>query len=267
MRQVFQKEFNYYGKRMRPYFRVRGLAVSEDGKTVLRQYDKDFGSSIISARSSARLTVQTDENGIAYVNTKDHGKLMVAGMVAVCFCPPCPHPCNEYELVHKDGNLSNCHYLNLEWKSKSTVPKVTLHTTDKSIKLSNGLIVHNDGIIYDKKQKLKQEISQYDSDTNLFWSIGPRVTYYRKNRWGREERQRATLDELMAAAGYVAGERYQFQNPVILHIDKNWLNVNTSNLEWCDASDQRYVDYRKKRIEDMNTWNKANNKDFPDCYL
>ena len=259
----FSKEFRYYGKRMRPYYKVWGIAVSEDGKTVLRHYENDFDSSIIPQRPAKRLTVQTDKSGDSYVSTQDHGRLYVAVMVAICFCPPCPAPQHDYELCHKDGNLSNCHYTNLEWRPAT---KVTIHSTSKSVKLPNGLIVHRDGTVSDKNQKIPMEISIYDPDTDLLWAIQPRVSYYRPNRWKREERQRAILDELMAASGYVAGERYQFPNPVILHIDQNWLNFDSSNLEWCDASDQRYIDYVKKQAEDMRAWNITNNRDFPDCY-
>ena len=267
MKNVFQKEFEYYGKRMRPYFRIWGLAVSEDGKTIIRHYENDFGSSIISKRPPTRLTIQTDTNGRAYVSTRDHGKLMVDSMVAVCFCPPCPNPSDEYELVHKDGNKWNCHYQNLEWKRKSQQPQLTLHTTTKSIKLTNGLTVHNDGTVYDKRQKLTHAISLYDSDTNLEWAIQPCVRYYRPNRWGKEERKIQTIDALMDAAGYVNGDKYQYPNPRILHKDNDWLNFDSSNLEWVDVSDKRFMDYMKKQTEDMNKWNKANNKNFPDSFL
>lgn len=266
MIQPFQKEFQYYGKRMRPYYKVWGIAVSEDGKTVLRHYEKDFGSSILPQRPAKRLSVQTDKNGECYVSTQDKGRLYVAVMVAACFCPPCPAPQQDYELCHKDGNKTNCHYTNLEWRKKVPTPKVTIHTTAQSVKLSNGLTVHRNGTVYDKKQKLPVEISIYDPDTDLFWSIQPKVSYYRANKWKKEERHKAMMDDLMASAGYVADEKYQFSSPVILHLDGNWLNFDSSNLEWCDASDQRYIDYIKKRTEDMKAWNIANNKDFPDCY-
>ena len=262
----FEKEFLYYGKRMRPYYKVWGIAVSEDGKTVLRHYEKDFGSSILPQRPAKRLSVQTDKNGECYVNTQDKGRLYVAVMVAACFCPPCPAPQQDYELCHKDGNQSNCHYKNLEWRKKTPIPKVTIHTTAQSVKLSNGLTVHRNGTVYDKKQKLPLENSIYDPDTDLFWSIQPKVSYYRPNKWKKEERLKAIMDDLMAAAGYVAEEKYQFQNPVILHLDGNWLNFDSSNLEWCDASDPRYTNYVKKLADDMKAWNIANNKDFPNCY-
>lgn len=265
MKNVFQKEFEYYGKRMRPYFRIWGLAVSEDGKTVIRHYENDFESSIISKRPPTRLTIQIDTNGRAYVNTRDHGKLMVAMMVAVCFCPPCPGP--DYELIHKDGNISNCHYQNLEWSKKQPVQQETLHSTIKSIKLSNGLTIHRDGSVYDIKEKLSMSISHYDSDTGLEWSHTPKVNYFRPNRWKRMERKTSDMDALMAEAGYVAGVRSDFTNPRILHKDNDWLNFNSDNLEWCDQADPRYKDYIRKQTEDMNAWNKANNKDFPDSFL
>lgn len=266
MIQPFSKEFQYYGKRMRPYYRVWGIAVSEDGKTVIRHYEKDFGSSILPQRPAKRLTIQTDKAGNCYVSTLDNGRLYVAVMVAACFCPPCPAPQQEYELCHKDGNLSNCHYINLEWRKKAPTPKVTIHTTANKIKLANGLTIHKNGSVYDKKDKLTMSISHFDSDTGLEWSHTPKVTYYRPNKWKRMDRQTALMDNLMATAGYVEGEKQDFANPRILHKDYDWLNFDSSNLEWCDASDQRYLNYVKKQAEDMKAWNIANNQDFPDCY-
>lgn len=267
MKTMFPSKISYYNKPMRQYFSAPGIYVSEDGRTVIRYYESDLGSSIMPKRPPKRLTVRVDTNGRSYVSTRDYGRLMVEILVATCFCPPCPTPKNNYELVHRDGNLQNCHYKNLEWRKKQPMPQVTIHTTAKSVKLANGLTVHQDGSIYDGKEKLIREISLYDSDTDLFWSIQPRITYYRENKWKRDDRKRATIDSLMAEAGYVAGERSQYKDPVILHKDMDWLNVDSSNLEWCDASDQRYKDYIKKQKEDMNEWNKANNKDFPDSFL
>lgn len=259
------KEFNYYGKRMRPYYRIPGLSVSEDGKTVLRQYEKDYGSSILPKRPPKKLTIQKVTNGYPYVNTWDYGSLMIDELVATCFCPPCPG--SDYELVHKDGNSGNCHYQNLEWRKKQPVQQSTQHTTAKSIKLPNGLTVHRNGNVYDKKEKLTMSISHFDRDTGLEWSHTPKVYYFRLNRWNRMERKTCDMDALMAAAGYVAGERSDFTNPRILHKDNDWLNFKSDNLEWCDQSDPRYNDYIRKQTEAMNAWNKANNKDFPDDWL
>ena len=266
MIQPFQKEFQYYGKRMRPYYRVWGIAVSEDGKTVLRHYESDFGSGITTKRPPAKLKVQTDKDGRCFVRTQDHGKIMIDIMVAAAFCPPCPSPTIQYELVHKDGDLSNCHYKNLEWQKIQPVVQVTPHTTAKSIKLTNGLRIHKDGSVYDGKQKLNYQTSIYDRDTDLFWSIKPQVRFSRQNQWGRIVDKTASIDSLMAAAGYVRGDKNQFTNPQILHKDNDWLNFDSSNLEWCDTSDPRYINYAQKQSEDMKAWNIANNKDFPDCY-
>lgn len=268
MKTPFSKEFDYYGKRMRPFYNLWGFAISDDGKTVLRYYEKDFDGSILAKRPPKRLTIQYDGEGRAYVSTRDHGEIMVDLLVAKCFCVRCPRPYKDYELVHKDGNLANCHYLNLTWQKKVTADsQITIHTATDSIRLQNGLTVHKDGTIEDNGVNLPLEISQYDPDTNLFWSIEPKISYYRSNRWGKVEKKSDQLDALMARAGYIEGEFNSFPNPRILHKDGDWLNHESSNLEWCDASDQRYLDYSKKRTEDMNTWNKNNNKDFPDCFL
>ncbi len=262
-----KREFQYYGKRMRPYYKVRGLSVSEDGKTVLRSYDKDQSSSGLSKRPPKRLTVQTDKDGNSFVATRDYGKLMVDVMVATCYCPPCPHPQSDYELVHKDGNPSNCHFQNLEWRKKQMASQTTPHTTANSKKIANGLTIHKDGTVYDGREKLSLSISHYDPDIDLELSHEPKIEYFRQNRWNQRERKKEDMDNLMSQAGYVDGERADYKNPRVLHKDEDWLNFKSDNLEWCDKDDPHYQKYLTKKIADMNQWNQDNNKDFPDIFL
>ena len=52
--------------------------------------------------------------------------------------------------------------------------------------------------------------------------------------------------------GYVNGDEANFQNPVILHRDNNFMNNASSNLEWVENCDQRYADYIKQRDIDIH---------------
>lgn len=56
-----------------------------------------------------------------------------------------------------------------------------------------------------------------------------------------------TVDEIMAAAGYVQGDDAVLKKPVILHRDMDYKNCASDNLEWVEETDSRYLDYRKKR--------------------
>ena len=68
----------------------------------------------------------------------------------------------------------------------------------------------------------------------------------------------------MAKAGYVDGNKLQFKNPVILHKDGDYKNCASDNLEWCDSSDQRYIDYYNQMADTINALGRNRNKDWPD---
>lgn len=54
------------------------------------------------------------------------------------------------------------------------------------------------------------------------------------------------VDDLMAATGYVNGEKFSLKSPVILHNDNNPTNFNSDNLKWVESTDPRYIEYQKK---------------------
>lgn len=56
---------------------------------------------------------------------------------------------------------------------------------------------------------------------------------------------RLFMDDLMDAAGYVNGEKFSLKSPVILHKDYNPTNFDSSNLEWVESTDTRYIEYQK----------------------
>ncbi len=51
----------------------------------------------------------------------------------------------------------------------------------------------------------------------------------------------------MAEAGYVQGDDANLVHPVILHIDGDYKNNNSNNLEWVEEYDSRYINYLRKR--------------------
>ena len=52
------------------------------------------------------------------------------------------------------------------------------------------------------------------------------------------------MDDLMATAGYVSGEKYDLKCPVILHKDNNPMNFDTDNLEYVEADNPRCLDHQ-----------------------
>ena len=75
-------------------------------------------------------------------------------MVADCFCAPKPNDGNYYVLVHKDGNLQNDHYKNLEWRLATTVYPQTTAKTAGYVKLDYGLEVRRNGTISQNGKEL-----------------------------------------------------------------------------------------------------------------
>lgn len=114
-----------------------------------------------------------------------------------------PKDGKKYILIHKDGDLGNCQANNLEWKE---VRKYKPTATKR--KLDNGLEVKVDGTILDKKKALPIVKEIGDSDTDSMKAIEhPYVSYRRKNKWGNYEDKTADVDDLMAAAEYVDGDK------------------------------------------------------------
>ena len=215
-----------------------GIWVTADGKHVAVDTIWKIGFSEIPSTKPAK--VHTDKNGERYARRKIRGKfynIYIKNAVYACFCPPVPNKSKEYVVYYKDGNKNNLNYTNLDVKE---VVKVTTHTTANKVKLNNGLTVTNDGRIFKGKQEEHISDCIGDADTNLLRCIEPHVS--NPNRmFGR-----LFMDDLMAAAGYVSGERYTLGNPRVLHKDCNPINFDSSNLEWVESTDTRYIEYQKK---------------------
>ena len=60
------------------------------------------------------------------------------------------------------------------------------------------------------------------------------------------------MDNLMAEAEFVEGDKSMLRRPKVLHKDQNYLNFNSSNLKWVEEDSQEYQDYMKKKREDMD---------------
>ena len=155
--------------------------------------------------------------------------------------------------------MGNNHYKNLEWKIRKDANPYIPASTEAKVKLSNGIIVYKDSRVYQKNEKLYPSIWLGDADTDTIQPWDPHIQYKEKNSWKRTETHLISLDELMAKAGYVDGNKMQFKNPVILHRDNDFQNCESSNLEWTDISDTRYITYYNKFVDERNELGKKKN--------
>ncbi len=235
-KQLLEKEIN--GRKMR-YCKIYDIWVNKEGTYAYREYNTPEWNNA--------LQIYTRGDGSRYLNPKIPGVIEMDKAVAICF-KPMPKDGNKYVLVHKDGNLSNCHVYNLEWKLLAK----TSTTAGGNGKPVCGLTVKPDGRIFKKRKELPVITETGDRDTNRIVAVVPHVRYRRKNKWGETEEEHATIDDLMAGSQFVGGNRKAMKRPRVLHKDGNYMNFDSSNLEWAEESSPEYQDYLKKMRKDMD---------------
>lgn len=228
------------------YYSAGYVWVSNDGTVISYSYD---------SRTHYPKLKKTPQGRI-YVEAAFGRVVSVALAVAACWCKPCPNDGKRYELSHKDGNIGNNDYRNLEW-----VPYHYAHTTEDSTTIYYGgldVVVGKDGKTVTVEGKpVYTSDNLYNSDVDLFHFIGPHAVLYTKHCSFNGEI--VHMEELMTLAGYVVGDDADLSNPVVLHRDGNCLNCASDNLEFVEAMDPRYLDYLKKREETKNKRNQETN--------
>ena len=180
------------------------------------------------------MEIKTDGHEEKYVNT-GYKIIYVKKAVFTCFCHCDDH--NKTQIWYKDGNPANLHYTNLVAREKQTC-----HTAAPAFKHTNGLTITKNGEVYNGKVKENIHDCIGDADTGLMRCINPYVS-------NPEGRGKLWMDDLMTIAGYVCGEKYALENPVILHKDNNPMNFSSDNLEYVEDTDTRYIEYKKKKDE------------------
>ena len=210
------------GKRSR-YYKNGYIWVSADGTMVgAKQKNgswKDFD-------------IKTDGNGEKYVDT-GYKVVYIKKAVFTCFCY-CNDP-SKTQIWYKDGNPANLNFTNLV----ARLPR-TYHTAEPTFKLRNGLTITSSGEVYNNGVKMPISDCIGDADTGLLRCIPPYVSNPNKMVG------RLFIDDLMAEAGYVAGEKYDLKDPVILHKNNDPMNFCSDNLEWVEATDPRYIEYHER---------------------
>ena len=245
------------GVRIRKHF-ATSTKISEDGLLVEKEFiDQQDGNKL----KTYNPKIKVDNIGLRYIVNGKIGTVYIQDLVADCFCAPKPNDGNYYVLVHKDGNLQNDHYKNLEWRLATSAYPQTTATTAGKVKLTDGLEVRKNGTIYQKGKKLTVGTVIGNGDIDMIVPIEPFVEYERKNSWGRYERKRISVDKLMDIAGYVNKNKNRFEHPVILHRDNDRLNFDSDNLEWTDYNDPRYKEYYNRTVDEKNRLGRELNGD------
>lgn len=235
---------------LKPYynFRVKGLYVYYDGKTVLREYPDKYA---LLRKRKRRLTIKTDKDGNKYVTTKDGGDIRVDLMVATCYCHR--EPGHNY-VIHIDKNKANCHRFNLKWVTAeeyrnhykdeltytdANTGKVWVWAVDDVYVTEKGE-VRIDGV----DQTVNNLVS--DSDLGCCRCVMPYVSKnYRSKSYHVEE---LVAEVFCTKLSDVADQD-------ILHVDYNFLNNEASNLKWVEKTDPEYIKYEEQRKKDWSAIN------------
>ena len=250
-------DFILNGVRARKH-QASGTKITEDGKYVEKEYMEN------GVLKQFNPKVEIGNNGLRRILNKKLGYLYIRDIVMDCFGSPKPTDGQDWVIAHLDGNMQNDHYKNLAWKlRKDAYPHIPANT-DKEVKLNHGIVVHKDGRIYQKGKKCHVTDDLYDSDMDLFVPMPPYIRYEYKNYWKKTETAKLDVEDAMAAAGYVDGNKLQFKNPVILHRNGDYMDCSSGNLEFCENTDPRYIEYYNKTVDTHNALGRDYNSNWPD---
>lgn len=259
----------YYNPNFLREYYANHTFISNDGLHVERYYmdngvNKTYEPKIYLDSDSQRNFIELKSYGVAYIDE----------MVTTCYCPPKPKDGKRYVVHHKDWNFGNDHKNNLEW-----VEETLEYLAEKAERMEEYLrakrlqwykdrkitvdekhgIIKQDGVI------LPVYNSVSDSDLGyLFHTTTPKVDYSYKVKYAnsgqiRYESSSLEVDKVMADFGLVYGYKETLKEPVILHVNHDFLDFTPYNLIWCEKSDPDYAAYRKKALEDKLAQDKESN--------
>ena len=198
-----------------------------------------------------QLTIQTDSDGYKFTDESYYLTYIDEAVIRGFKKKPDLSSCDGYVVSHIDGDVSNCCLDNLEWvkidPSKQT--KAGHVYFDDAIVGKNGTLV----IMKNGTEETAQIRERWlDEDLDLVWiHKTPKVYTFETNRYGPEMHD---IEEWMNQAGYIDGDQSKLNDPAILHKDYDVCNFKSENLEWCEKTDPRYVEYdkiREQRQKDM----------------
>lgn len=206
------------------------------------------------------LEIKKDANGELYVDYDGHKP--IAEIVAVAYVPR-PSLDAYYYVSFKDGNRSNCHKDNLEWKEVDMdvqTPRDWVFFGNKCISKEGELIIGEE-----RAQIVDHWI---DPDFDLYdpFEIPRGITFETNKKYGYPEYWK--IEDYMEDAGFVNGKYSSFNHPVVLHKDGDPYNLKSDNLEWSEEDDPRYVEFHQKCFDDCKQRFQQYNRGrhIPDVY-
>lgn len=260
------KKKHYRREYMRQHYASKTF-VSNDGERI--------DHNVFDMKHFPRVKVEILTMKIDYTTDRkyvwvDKKKYYVDEMVLACY-RGYKKDDKRYIPHHKDGDMRNSHINNLEWREKT--PQY-LAEREKIIAASkaanaikdaeqakkdlmnwykrNKINVNRYGQITQGGQPMHVRDSFFDSDLDWTYHVdNPWVEIYYKNQWGNYSRDRFKVNKIMEDFGKIAGDKANFKKPVVLYKNHDFLDTSPGNLEWCDASDQRYIDFKEKAHKDV----------------
>lgn len=259
---------HYNRKYLRRHFDTN-IYVSNDGKHAERDITLKTGEDSVMAYD-----IYHDECGRAWIHDKYKGNLFLDRLVLTCFRGREPQDGKVYYPHHKDGNMKNSHISNLEWREETpsiieAYRKLEIEAWYKNRKIR----VLKDGSITQKGSKLHFIDVIPDSDMGWIYHRPYHWVRYEdvKNIWGRNETKTRHVNEIFEELGLINGDKTKFSHPVILHLNNDYEDYNTGNLEWCDSSDPRYIEFDRVRHDavmekDRKSNHPVNERDWNTIY-
>lgn len=254
---------HYSRQYMRQYY-ANQCYISIDGEHVERDYMNKETGNIETYYPSIYQDCNTYER---YVEI-NKVRVNIAEMVLTCYGGAKPRHDVSYIVHHKDGEFCNDNLRNLEWIEDTAANRAMIKAEIEAYHQQKKMKWYKRMKIKAKKTgEIKQngyELSPYyhffDADIDWFVYLDVvRVKYTFKNRYGNYSSDTLYIEDILDDFGFIKGDKKQFSNPAVLHIDNDFLNFHTDNLEWCDATDPRYIDYDEKRsIKSMELEIEAN---------
>lgn len=256
----------YYRREYMREYTANSTFISNDGCHVERDYydqgiKKTYEPKMYLDNASQRF----------YIDLRNIGRTYIDEMVIMCYGSRKPKDGKNYVIHHKDWDFRNDHRNNLEWvedtpqyqaekakKMKEYFKALKLQWyKDRKITVDKNCVIKQDGV------ELSIDNTISDSDLGyIFHTIKLTVKYqikvkYQNSGQIRYESKSLEVDKIMDDFGFVEGDKENFKEPVILHINHDFMDFYKGNLKWCEKSDPEYLEYMKQARLDVLAQDKA----------